>query len=87
MPLASFTLRVCPETDVLQRVVMICHRRHVEIVSVSYEAEEIRMTVRGDTRRMRQMVQRFDALVNVLAVMSSPDRLAVDPQTGQPSHV
>jgi hypothetical protein len=81
MPTANFTLTVHPGTDALHRVVCICRRRDVQILSLSYADECVRLTVTGAPRQMRGIERWLAALVHVLDVQ------AARPATGERSAV
>lgn len=68
MPTASLTLTVHPRTDALHRVVCTCRRRNLEIVQLSYEQEQITLTLAGADRQLRGIERWLTALVNVFEV-------------------
>lgn len=68
MPSTIVTLRVQPGTDALHRVVCVCRRRGLEILELSYANDQIRLTIAGAERQMRQIERWLAALVNVFDV-------------------
>ena len=68
MPTINLYVQVRPDSDALQRVVTLCGRRYLEILAMNYGANAIRLTVRYETARRRQIVQWLGALVDVLDV-------------------
>ena len=65
MSAATFVIRVEPDGDALHRVLAICHRRAVTIVSLSYTGSEIGLTVEGDEQRCRHLKVWLEALRDV----------------------
>lgn len=72
MPLASFVVQVRPGGDGLHRVLAVCHRRDVAIRSLRFFDDEIRLTVDGDRRQLRQLRHWLAASPGVLC--ASEDR-------------
>jgi acetolactate synthase small subunit len=68
MPTATFTVQVRPRSDVLHRVVSVCHRRALVIVALSYAGDAITLTVRGETGRSSHLRRWLGSLHDVVAV-------------------
>lgn len=45
MPTATFKVKAHPDDHLLQRIVVVCHRRRVDILALSYAPGEITLTV------------------------------------------
>jgi len=70
MRTATFTLQVRPDGESLHRVLSVCHRRRVRIVSLVYARGEIRLTVSvADPDRLEVWLGN---LVDVLDVVFCP---------------
>ena len=83
MPTTNLTLQVQPETDVLDRVVCICRRRNLRILTLTYTEEQITLTVAGDERQARSIERWLSSLVDVLSVkpQRTPSRALPTAQT------
>jgi hypothetical protein len=68
MSTCALHLRITPGTDAVHRVVCLCHRRHVEIISLQYAASDIDLIVRDPGARLEQLSHWLAALVEVLGV-------------------
>lgn len=68
MPTRHLKLSVRPRSDVLQRVVGVCHRRRVEIVRLNYGLDEITLTFESCSPRSDGVQRWIGALVDVLDV-------------------
>jgi acetolactate synthase small subunit len=77
MPTTNLTLQVQPGTDVLDRVVCICRRRNLPILTLTYTEEQITLTVAGEERQARSIERWLSSLVDVLGVNSqrTPSRV------------
>jgi hypothetical protein len=80
MPTTNLYVHVRPDSDALQRIVTVCGRRYLEILAMTYDGREIRLTVRHEARRRRHIGHWLSALVDVLDVAevaaSSPATVA-----------
>ena len=85
MPTTNLTLQVQPGTDVLDRVVCICRRRNLRIVTLTYTDEQITLTVAGADRQARSIERWLSSLVDVLGVkpLRTPSRVRPTGLTGR----
>jgi acetolactate synthase regulatory subunit len=65
MPTIRLKVQVSPATDVLPRVIGICRRRQLDLLSLHYEGEEIEVVLAGDARCTRPLGRWLGALVDV----------------------
>lgn len=68
MSSTNVTLHVQSGDDALHRVVCVCRRRGLEIRELSYANDQIRLTIAGAERQIRQIERWLAALVNVFRV-------------------
>jgi hypothetical protein len=68
MPRTSLMLTVSPDSDVLHRVISMCHRRHCEIDALSYGEGSFALTVRAAPDHARRIGGWLTGLVDVLDV-------------------
>jgi hypothetical protein len=69
MPTINLHVHVRPDSDALQRIVTLCGRRYLEILTMNYGGNAIRLTVRYEAARRRQIIQWLRAPVDVLDVV------------------
>jgi acetolactate synthase regulatory subunit len=83
MPTTNLTLQVQPGTDVLDRVVCTCRRRNLRILTLTYTAEQITLTVAGEDRQARSIERWLSLLVDVIGLMPqrTPSRVLPTAQT------
>lgn len=75
MPITELILSVQPDTDVLHRVVCVCHRRRLEITALSYRAGCLRLTVDGASGQACRIPVWLAGLPSVLTVAVRSERL------------
>jgi hypothetical protein len=68
MPITDLILSVQPDTDVLHRVVCVCHRRRLVITALSYRAGRLRLTVDGRKGQAERIGIWLAGLPSVLSV-------------------
>jgi acetolactate synthase small subunit len=68
MPTAKLDLRVRRESDGLHRVLSVCRRRGLEVLTLIYMGGDTMLVVRADEQRLDQLEHWLSALVDVLEV-------------------
>jgi acetolactate synthase small subunit len=68
MPTMTFELQVRRRSDALNRIVGVCRRRGVDIVSLTYAEGAMVLSVCGDRKRTRRLRHCLQALVDVVEV-------------------
>jgi hypothetical protein len=69
MPTADLVLSVQPDTDVLHRVLSVCHRRRLAITTLTYDAGRLQLRVAGDFTQASRLSAWLSALPDVLDVV------------------
>jgi len=69
MPTADLILSVQPDTDVLHRVICVCHRRQLAITALTYHADRLQLRVDGEVTQSDRLSIWLAALPNVLNVV------------------
>jgi acetolactate synthase regulatory subunit len=70
--LTRLSLEVADSPGILLRVLGICQRRGASVVAMTYVQPRIELAVRVDPERLPLLRARLEALVDVLAVETSP---------------
>jgi len=68
MPTADLILSVQPDTDVLHRVLSVCHRRQLAITTLTYRADRLELRVDGELTQSNRLSVWLAALPDVLNV-------------------
>lgn len=82
-----FSLHLADGPDTLQRVLALCHRKHCDVVGVSFRAGDrhrrgrLELSVRAGTRAA-ELAGRLGAMVEVLGVSCASRGLDID--SGEP---
>jgi acetolactate synthase regulatory subunit len=74
MSTAKLDLRVRRDSDGLHRVLSVCRRRGIEVLTLIYMGGDTMLVVQGDEARIRQLDRWLAALVDVVEVSSSYGR-------------
>jgi hypothetical protein len=77
MPTTELILSVQSDTDVLHRVVCVCHRRRLDITALSYRVGCLRLTVdgaSGQSCRIRVWLAGLLGVLNVAEVKTVSQR-------------
>jgi hypothetical protein len=74
MPTTDLILSVQPETDVLHRVLSVCHRRRLAVTTLTYHADRLELSVDGDVSQSNRLSVWLAALPSVLGVVEVDGR-------------
>lgn len=69
MPTTDLILSVQPDTDVLHRVLSVCHRRQLVVTTLTYDADRLQLRVDGDVAQSNRLSLWLAALPDVLNVV------------------
>jgi acetolactate synthase regulatory subunit len=69
MPTTDLILSVQPDTDVLHRVLSVCHRRRLVVTTLTYDADRLQLRVDGDITQSNRLSVWLAALPDVLNVV------------------